>query len=122
MANGKRGRRITRAHYDKLWERFDALPASVKAACWDAMQPWHSGEIAQLADRLGPGGAILVIQNWDEDVCRERKPWLDPRRRQIGMSRAEMPRSPHQQAGATILRSHTNRYERLINARKRRSA
>jgi hypothetical protein len=114
MANSPTGRPTTQAAYDRMWERFDALPSEVKAAMWDSLQDYDAKGVADTCDQSGPRIAIALVRAWDCDVLGQRKPWLRKGAVRPGTRREAMPPSPHRAAEATMLRPHVARYRRLM--------
>jgi hypothetical protein len=121
MANGKTGRSVSVKTWQARWDAFDALPREVKAACWDAMDRWDSKGVVEALgtgratfgarDPVGARGyAVRQILRWDQHVLGERQTWLQRNQRRVGLRREQMPPSPHQQAEATMLRSHAEEY------------
>lgn len=122
MSNGKSGRGVSLATWQKGWGAFDALPREVKAVCWDAMDRWATRDVVKAMNAAGNGRANAAAVNsvlaWDSHVLGERKPWLLKGQMRVGMSKEEMPASPHRRAEATVLRSHIDEYRHLILPRR----
>ncbi len=109
MANYS-GRPAGEARIRASREAFDALPLPIKAAVWDAMQPWCALHISDHLRRLGVRATIAMIAEADADICAQRRPWMSDKQLRVGMRREDMPKSPHQAADATQLRSHAHLY------------
>lgn len=91
-------------------EAFDALPVPVKAAIWDAMQPWCALWATDHLRRHGERSTLAMIAAADAEIVAQRKPWMRRDQMRVGQRREAMPPSPHQAALATQMRSHTNLY------------
>lgn len=91
-------------------EAFDALPLPVKAAIWDAMQPWCALWVTDHLRRYGERSTLAMIAGADAEIVAQRKPWMRRDQMRVGQRREAMPRSPHQAALATQLRSYSHLY------------
>ena len=87
---------------------FDALPLPIKAAIWDAMQPWCALWVSDHLRRHGTTATLAMLAEADAELIAQRKPWMRRDQMRVGQRREAMPPSPHQAALATQLRSFTH--------------
>jgi hypothetical protein len=104
------GRHASKAAIQNERDAMDALPLALKAALWDAMQPWDAAHVSDVLRRHGARKAIAIIAGWDREEIAARRLWLAKHERRVGQRTADMKPSPHQAAGATQVRSHARLY------------
>jgi hypothetical protein len=109
MANHS-GRPASEARIRASREAFDALPLPVKAAVWDAMQPWCGLWVSDHWRRHGTTATLAMLAEADAELIAQRKPWMRRNQMRVGQRREAMPPSPHQASNATQLRSHAHLY------------